>query len=156
MRATCVFCAIARGECDSDLIAFRDEHTFVIPSLHQRPQSPGHMLVMPADHIPWIYDLSGAVAAALMTTVSAVARAVKVSSAADGVGIRQNNEPHGGQDIPHVHFHVIPRFANDGFNDGEDRFPFGIVAIAREERLKQADRLRVAIRAGNSRRGTPT
>ena len=125
MSAACVFCAIGRGDLDSDLVALRTEHTVVIPSLHQRPQNLGHMLVLPVAHIPFLYDLDSAVGAALMNTLSAVSRAVKQASSAHGVSVRQNNERHGGQDVFHVHFHVIPRFENDGFNDGDDRFPWG-------------------------------
>lgn len=145
VSTTCVFCAIGRGDLDAELVAFRDEHTVVIPSLHQRPQNLGHMLVLPADHIPYIYDVDSVVGAALMRTLSAVARAVKHASSAHGVSVRQNNEPHGGQDVLHLHFHVIPRFENDGFNDGDDRFPYGIVEIDREVRRRQADHVRAAL-----------
>ena len=145
VSTTCVFCAIGRGDLDSELVAFRDVHTVVIPSLHQRPQNLGHMLVLPAAHIPYIYDVDSVVGAALMRTLSAVARAVKQASSAHGVSVRQNNELHGGQDVFHVHFHVIPRFENDGFNDDDDRFPYGIVEVDREARRTQADRMRAAL-----------
>ena len=145
VSTTCVFCAIGSGDVDSELVAFRDEHTVVIPSLHQRPQNLGHMLVLPTAHIPYIYDVDAVVGAALMRTLSAVARAVKHASSADGVGVRQNNEQHGGQDVFHVHFHVIPRFEDDGFNDGEDRFPYGIVEVDRDVRRTQADQVRTAL-----------
>ena len=151
MSAACVFCAIGRGDLDPDLVAFRDEHTVVIPSLHQRRQNHGHMLVLPAVHIPYIYDVDSVVGAALMSTLSAVSRAVKQSSSAHGVSIRQNNEPHGGQDVFHVHFHVIPRFETDGFNDGDDPFPLGIVEVDRGVRLMQADRVRAALRSQATR-----
>ena len=102
--------------------------------------------MLPVPHVPFIYDLDAHLGAALMRTLSRVARAVKQSSSADGVGIRQNNELHGGQDVLHVHFHVIPRFESDGFNDGENRFPYGMVEIPRAERLSQAEGLRSKLR----------
>jgi len=58
--------------------------------------------------------------------------------------VRQNNETHGGQDVFHVHFHVVPRFVEDGFNTGEERFPFGAVEVPLNERVKQAAVLREA------------
>jgi len=58
--------------------------------------------------------------------------------------VRQNNETHGGQDVFHVHFHVVPRFVDDGFNTGEERFPFGAVEVPLNERVKQAAVLREA------------
>jgi histidine triad (HIT) family protein len=139
--ATCVFCQILRGELTPDVLAYRDSHTAVFPSLHQQPRNQGHMLVVPIRHVSQIYEVETDLAGPLMTTLALVARAVKTVCAADGVSVRQNNEPHGGQDVFHVHFHVIPRFADDAFNTGENRFPFGAVEIPLEERIEQARRL---------------
>lgn len=138
----CVFCDITQGTTDSDLVAYRDEQTVVIPCLTQRPQNLGHMLVLPVAHIPFIYDLPLETSAALMRTISMVARAVKQATSADGVVVRQNNERHGGQDVFHLHVHVVPRFENDRFNEGDDRYPFGLIETARPERLRQAERVR--------------
>jgi len=103
------------------------------------------MLVVPMIHVAQIYDLEGVLAGALMTTVARVAKALKNTCAADGVSVRQNNETHGGQDVFHVHFHVIPRFAADGFDTGDARFPFGAVEVPLSERVKQAAVLRDAL-----------
>jgi histidine triad (HIT) family protein len=103
------------------------------------------MLVVPVSHIAQIYDVEGEIASALMTTVAGVARALKEAFAADGISVRQNNEPHGGQDVFHVHFHVIPRFADDGFTTGETPFPLGAVEVPLSERVKQAAVLRKAL-----------
>ena len=103
------------------------------------------MLVVPVMHIAQIYDIEEVVAGALMTTVARIAKALKKACAADGVCVRQNNETHGGQDVFHVHFHVIPRFAADGFDTGDARFPFGAVEVPLSERVKQAADLRDAL-----------
>jgi histidine triad (HIT) family protein len=94
------------------------------------------MLVVPVRHVAEIYDVDRDVAGPLMTTLARVAAAVKTVCSADGVSIRQNNGRHGGQDVFHVHFHVIPRFAGDGFI-GLDR-SLGAVEVPLEERLAQA------------------
>jgi histidine triad (HIT) family protein len=138
----CVFCSILEGELTPGVIAYQDSETAVFPSKGQRPQNRGHMLVVPVAHIPYIYNVDRDLGGSLMATVRLVAKAVKKLSSADGITIRQNNEQHGGQDVFHVHFHVIPRFANDGFDHGEDRFPFGGVEIPYEERIDQANLLR--------------
>jgi histidine triad (HIT) family protein len=44
-----------------------------------------------------------------------VARGVKRAFGAEGITIRQHNERAGGQDVDHLHFHVVPRFVDDGF-----------------------------------------
>jgi histidine triad (HIT) family protein len=97
------------------------------------------MLVVPARHLEQIYQLDGELAGPLMTTLARVATAVRAAFSADGVSIRQNNERHGGQDVFHVHFHVVPRFAGDGFT-GLDR-SLGAIELPLEERVEQARKL---------------
>lgn len=144
---TCVFCAILRGSLTPGVIAYRDARTAVFPSLHQQPRNRGHMLVVPATHVANVYDLERDLGASLMATVSHVAAALKREWSADGISVRQNNDPHGGQDVFHVHFHVIPRFADDRFDLGDDRFPFGAEEVALDERIAQTARLARALSA---------
>jgi diadenosine tetraphosphate (Ap4A) HIT family hydrolase len=110
------------------------------------------MLVVPARHLANLYSVDDDIAGPLMKTLSRVAAAAKIVANADGVSVRQNNELHGGQDVFHLHFHVIPRFAGDGFNSGEDRFPFGTFEVPLEERIEQASRLREALSQARSMR----
>jgi histidine triad (HIT) family protein len=137
----CVFCRIVRGELTPEVLAFRDSHTAVFPSRHQRPHNRGHMLVVPTSHLPQIYEIDEELAGPLMATLARVAAAVKETFRADGISIRQNNERYGDQDVFHVHFHVIPRFAGDAFNTGNDRFPLGAVEVPLDERIEQAQKL---------------
>ncbi len=143
---TCVFCRIARGELTPGVLAYRDSETAVFPSLHQQPRNRGHMLVVPTRHVARIYTVGEDLAGPLMTTLARVAAAVKMACEADGISIRQANDPHGGQDVFHVHFHVIPRFAGDAFDIGDDRFPFGVIEIPLEERVAQAREVAEALR----------
>ena len=152
MDATCVFCGILRGEVTPGVLAYRDSLTAAFPSLHQQPRNRGHILVVPTHHVAHIYDIGGDLAGALMTTLARVATAVKAVCSSDGVAIRQNNERHGGQDVFHVHFHVIPRFAGDAFEKGADRFPFGAVEVPLKDRIEQALRLAEALGAGSTDR----
>jgi histidine triad (HIT) family protein len=138
---SCVFCRILEGELAPGVVAFRDSHAAVFPSLHQQPRNRGHMLVVPTRHVRNIYELDGNLAGPLMATLSRVAGAVKHSFNADGVSIRQNNDPHGGQDVFHLHFHVIPRFACDGFTVLHPSL--GAIELSIDERLEQAKRLRL-------------
>ena len=85
---SCVFCNILSGALTPEIVAYRDQHTAVFPSLGQQPRNQGHMLVVPVMHVEQIYHLEGALAGALMTTVAGVARALKKAFAADGVTVR--------------------------------------------------------------------
>lgn len=144
----CVFCKIIRGELTPGVVAFCDDHTAVFPSLHQQPRNLGHMLVVPARHVERIYDVDGELAGPLMTTLARVAAAVKLAFGADGVSIRQNNDRAGGQDVFHVHFHVIPRFAGDGFV-ALDR-ALGAVEVPLDERIEQAKKFSRALNFASS------
>jgi histidine triad (HIT) family protein len=144
----CVFCRILRGELTPGVVAFRDSQTAVFPSRGQQPRNRGHILVVPIRHVAQIYEIDGDLAGPLMTTLARVAAAVKAVCSADGVSIRQNNGRHGGQDVFHIHFHVVPRFAGDGFT-GLDR-SLGMVEVSIEERIEQARKLSEALRLPSS------
>jgi len=139
----CVFCRILRGELTPGVVAFRDAHTAVFPSRHQQPLNRGHMLVLPIHHVAQIDEIDDVVAGPLMTTLARVTAAVKTAFSADGVSIRQNNGPDGGQDVFHVHFHVVPRFAGDGFIGLGHRY--GTTELPLEVRLEQAARVATAL-----------
>jgi len=139
----CVFCRILRGELTPGVVAFRDAHTAVFPSRHQQPRNRGHMLVLPIQHVTEIDEIDGVLAGPLMMTVARVTAAVKTAFSAEGVSIRQNNGAHGGQDVFHVHFHVVPRFTDDGFI-GLGR-QFGTTELTLEDRVEQATRIAAAM-----------
>jgi histidine triad (HIT) family protein len=126
------------------VIAYRDEWTAVFPSRLQQPRNLGHMLVVPILHVPHIYDVRTDLGGRMMATLVRVAAAVKRMCTADGVTIRQNNELAGGQDVPHIHFHVVPRFAHDGFVGLDPSH--GAVEVPLEQRLKQAQTLAEVLR----------
>ena len=140
---SCAFCRILRGGLTPGVVAFRDAPTAVFPSRLQQPHNQGHMLVVPVKHVSHIYELDGDLAGPLMTTLARAAAAVKKVCDADGVSIRQNNERAGGQDVFHVHFHVIPRFADDGFTALNRSL--GAVEVPVEERVEQAKKLAEAL-----------
>lgn len=140
----CVFCAITAGELTPDVIAFRDEDILIFPSLHQHPENRGHTLVIPVQHLAHIYDVDRKVGGPLLAAVAAAARAVKQLWSADGVSVRQNNEPAGGQDVFHVHFHVIPRYGNESWKQGS--FSSGLVEVPHAERKEQAKKLSQELR----------
>ena len=107
----CVFCRIIRGELDSAII-YEDESTLAFLDLRQ--SNEGHVLVVPKGHFEQIYDLDGDSASALAGTVCKVARAVREVYAPEGLSIWQSNGPAAFQEVPHVHWHVFPRYTDDG------------------------------------------
>ncbi len=107
----CVFCRIIRGELDAAII-YEDESTMAFLDLRQ--SNEGHVLVVPRRHFEQIYDLDDNSACALAGTVRKVARAVRRVYSPDGLSIWQSNGPAAFQEVPHVHWHVFPRYTDDG------------------------------------------
>jgi histidine triad (HIT) family protein len=68
-------------------------------------------------HVEAVYGLSESLDAPIMSALRLLANAIKKAFAADGIQIRQNNEAAAGQDVFHLHFHIIPRFDEDAFDD---------------------------------------
>ena len=107
----CVFCRIIQGELDSATI-YEDDSTLAFLNLRQ--SNEGHVLVVPKRHFEQIYDLDEDTACALAHTVFKVSRAVRRLYAPEGLSIWQSNGPAAFQEVPHVHWHVFPRYTDDG------------------------------------------
>ena len=110
-KNNCVFCRIINGELDSATV-YEDESTLAFLDLRQ--SNEGHVLVVPRNHIEQIYDLDEDTASALASAVCKVARAVRRVYAPDGLSVWQSNGPAAFQEVPHVHWHVFPRYTDDG------------------------------------------
>jgi histidine triad (HIT) family protein len=104
-----IFARILRGELpcfkiyeDADTIAFMDI----------MPQTDGHALVVPKEQAVDLFGLSEAGAAAAIKSTQRVARAVREAFQPDGMVITQFNGVAAGQTVPHIHFHIVPRYAD--------------------------------------------
>lgn len=108
----CRLCAETRG-VDTPL-AFVDDVVAVFPAAWQPARNQGSVLVVTVAHVETLYDLTDALCGVVMRRLRDVARAVQVAAGADGTTIRQNNHSPG-QEVPHLHFHVAPRFHGDDY-----------------------------------------
>jgi len=114
----CIFCKIIKGEVQADKI-YEDEHTLAF--LNIRPINHGHALVIPKEHYRNIFDMPEEVFCSLVGPIKKVARAVKEVTGAQGINVSINNEPAAGQVVFHAHFHIIPRFTEDGLKHWGDK-----------------------------------
>jgi histidine triad (HIT) family protein len=101
------FAKILREELPRILV-YEDLDTLVFMDI--MPQSNGHVLIIPKEAAAQIFDLSEAGVVACIKTTRRAAIAVKAALHTDQLVIAQLNGPLAGQTVPHVHFHVIPRF----------------------------------------------
>ncbi|MBL8446979.1 MAG: HIT family protein [Zoogloeaceae bacterium] len=102
-----VFARILRGELPCVRV-YEDAATLAF--LDIMPQTEGHTLVLPKEPAATLLDLSPEAAAATIQTTQKVARAVQVAVGAEGLLISQFNGAAAGQTVPHVHFHILPRW----------------------------------------------
>lgn len=102
----CVFCRIINGRRPAYVID-EDERTIVFLSLENHP------LVVPKAHLPDIFALDEATAAAVMRRAVAIAKVVRAGLRCDGVYLAQANGAAAGQDVFHFHLHVYPRWHGD-------------------------------------------
>lgn len=107
---SCPFCAIIMGEGWAREVC-RDDYAVAFFPL--QPASLGHTLVVPRRHIPDIWALPEQTAAHLSRAVLRVAAALRAAVAPDGLNIIQSSGAAATQTVPHLHVHLVPRWAAD-------------------------------------------
>lgn len=101
-----VFAKILRGEIPC-IKVYEDERTLAFMDI--MPGVDGHTLVIPKAAARNMLDCAPEDLAAVIRTVQKVAVAAKAGFMADGITIQQFNEAAGGQEVFHLHVHVMPR-----------------------------------------------
>ena len=112
MSTDCIFCKIVKGEIPSTKI-LETEKSYCFLDIN--PINPGHLLVIPKEHYVTIFEMPDDILADLIVNVRKLSEAVYKAVSAEGINVVQNNYRAAGQLIDHAHFHIIPRFSNDGF-----------------------------------------
>ncbi len=102
-----IFARILRGELPKFAV-YEDDLTLAF--LDIMPATEGHTLVIPKEQAVTIFDVSPEGAAATIRTTQKVAAAVKKAFASPGLMLAQLNGAEAGQSVPHLHFHILPRF----------------------------------------------
>lgn len=115
MAATpsCVFCDIRAGRAPSSIV-YRDE--LACAFLDIRPVNPGHVLVIPNEHAGCLADLPPASGGRLFEVGQRLAAALRRTDLrCEGINFFLADGEVAGQEVFHVHLHVVPRFTGDGF-----------------------------------------
>lgn len=106
-----IFEQIVDGEIPSYTV-YEDETTYAF--LDVNPLAPGHTLVIPKQPYERLNDMPPEEAADVFGVLSKIVPAVEAAVGADASTVAVNNGEEAGQEVPHVHWHIIPRFADDG------------------------------------------
>ncbi|MDX1395913.1 MAG: HIT domain-containing protein [Gemmatimonadota bacterium] len=100
----CVFCRIAAGQIPADIVA-DGERWLAFRDLS--PQAPTHVLVIPRDHVESLDRLRGRGGGLAAALLEACAEVAAVCGLDDGYRVLTNVGREGGQDVMHLHFHVL-------------------------------------------------
>lgn len=122
MTDDCPFCSIVAGDLPSYTLAeTEDAEAF----LDINPVSPGHALVIPKQHAETLDAMDADGVAAVFRLVRDVAEAVTDAVDAQGYNLLQSNGAAAGQEVGHMHVHVIPRVGEDGLEFSFDQDELG-------------------------------
>lgn len=135
MNKNCIFCKIIKGELpcnkvyeDDDFLAFLDI----------QPINKGHILVIPKIHQKLIVDLEDNLVKKLIVVGNRINKAIRKSSIkSSGVNFLLADGEDAGQEVFHIHLHIIPRFKGDGFGF---KFPKNYTDKPERDELEQIAR----------------
>ena len=106
----CPFCKIARHELPAVVVQENDD---LLAIMDLFPATPGHILILPKQHVENVYQMPIDLGTSIMATTISVAKAIKQQLSPDGLNLIQSNDLAAGQTIPHFHLHIVPRYSND-------------------------------------------
>jgi histidine triad (HIT) family protein len=109
--ANCIFCKIASGTIPARKVL---ESADCLAFLDVAPLAPGHCLLIPKTHYGSLAELPADQAGALLGRLPALGGAVLRATGAEGFNVLLNSGKAAGQEVMHVHIHIIPRKTGDG------------------------------------------
>ena len=107
----CTFCKIADGKIKARIIGQNDK---AVAFLDAMPLSIGHTLVIPKSHYEKVQEMNREYSSAVFDLLRQVSSAVEKAVGVNASTIAIHNGREAGQEVPHVHVHVIPRNTDDG------------------------------------------
>ncbi len=112
----CILCDIASGKIPTAKL-YETDDVFVF--LDNNPLSIGHTLVIPKSHESDTFTISEKLFGSVMIEAKRTAHILEKALHLDGMNVLINNRPDGGQELLHLHVHVIPRYKGVPMHFGE-------------------------------------
>lgn len=140
MSEKTIFTQIIEGEIPSHTV-YEDETTYAF--LDANPLAPGHTLVIPKEPYERLNDMPEELVGDVFGTAGKIADAVENAVDATATTLAINNGEDAGQEVPHVHLHIIPQFPDDGSRpihalfDSEELSDEELAAIAEQIQKQQ-------------------
>ncbi|WP_373461707.1 HIT family protein [Arthrobacter sp. V4I6] len=111
---SCVLCSLLLQASSADWVA-KEEHAAAFLPLSTSSLAPGHTLVIPTAHASGVHEAGSSSLTATMALIQKVSLAMCDTLGAPGVNLLSASGPGSEQSVPHLHFHVVPRWEDDGF-----------------------------------------
>ena len=131
-----IFTRIIAGEIPGTFV-FQGERWVAL--LDIRPAHPGHVLLIPREERQYLADLSPSTQAELGRHLAKMTESVKRATGCPAVNVVLNDGPEAGQEVPHAHWHVVPRWPGD-----HKGFRFAGAPYGDGQMVAMAERLRAA------------
>jgi histidine triad (HIT) family protein len=137
----CIMCKLLAGELE---VSFVHQDDLCSAFMDVQPVNPGHLLIVPNRHAPYLADLNEEEGAQMFRVAQRLGATLRESGLqCEGVNFFLADGAAAGQEVFHVHLHVFPRYAGDGFRlvlpPGYSQKP------EREELNEIADRIRSSL-----------
>lgn len=111
INSDCLFCKIIAGQIPNYTV-WENEHVLAFLDIH--PCAKGHTVVVSKKHFTLLEEATADDMANVAIGLQAVVKRVRERLAPDAMNIGLNNGAAAGQSVPHAHWHIIPRWENDG------------------------------------------
>jgi histidine triad (HIT) family protein len=134
----CIFCKIVSGKLRARII---NENDYAMAFLDAFPLSSGHTLVVPKAHYSKVQDMNKEYSCAVFSIACQIAAILEPTVRVNASTIAIHNGRDAGQEVPHIHIHIVPRSANDGAGPIHSLFN-SRPKLNDEEMDKLADKLR--------------
>ncbi len=128
----CIFCKIVNGEIPKEFL-FKDKNFLVF--LDIKPVNHGHLLIIPKKHIVWMQESDDKIIANIYKLAKKMMLVLKKSLKCDYVQLSVV-----GNEVPHFHIHLIPRYRNDNFKN------FPVKQYENKEDSKILNRIKKALK----------
>ena len=114
----CIFCDIANIDGKASIV-YQDEICTAFMDI--KPVNPGHVLIIPNKHATYLEDLNPDIGSHIFKVAQRLSKSVRKSNVkSEGIDLFLADGEAAGQEVYHLHLHIIPRYKGDGF-----RFRFG-------------------------------
>lgn len=112
----CIFCKILKGEADASFVYKSDK---VTAFMDLNPINKGHVLVIPNEHHKRFSTVGSEMVADMFKVAQNILKAIEKSDIpCEGANLFLSDGEVAGQEVPHSHLHIAPRFTGDGLRMG--------------------------------------